>query len=68
MSVDATALVECGEPPMSRGWRRILTAKMLALSALVLAFVIIAVAQGRHLDAIKLQRKQPYPPHLKPGW
>ena len=50
-------------------WRRILTAKMLALSALVLAFIAVAVVHRRHLDAAKtLPQRQAYPPHVKPGW
>ena len=54
---------------MSGTWRRILTAKMLALSALVLAFVVIAVIHRRHLDArASLPQRHGYPPHVKPGW
>jgi hypothetical protein len=54
---------------VSKTWRRILTAKMLALSALVLAFIVAAVVHRRHLDAAKtLPQKQAYPPHVKPGW
>jgi len=54
---------------MSLGWRRILTAKALALSLLVLAFVVIAVAHRRHLDAAKTMPANDAPPaHVKPGW
>jgi hypothetical protein len=53
---------------VSKTWRRILTAKMLALSALVLAFIVAAVVHRRHLDAAKtLPQRQAYPPHAKPG-
>jgi hypothetical protein len=65
----AQTVVECGELPMSRTWRRILTAKMLALSALTLAMVVVAVIHRRHLNVAKaLPSRQPYPPHVKPGW
>jgi len=57
---------------MSGTWRRILTLKMLALSALILAFAVIAVIaviHRRHLDAkASLPERHGYPPHVKAGW
>ena len=54
---------------MSSTRRRILTAKMLTLCALALAFIIVAVAHRRHLNESRtLPSRQPYPPHVKPGW
>jgi hypothetical protein len=44
---------------VSKTWRRILTAKMLALSALVLAFIVAAVVHRRHLDAAKTLPQRP---------
>ena len=49
----AQALVAGRELPVRATWRRILTAKTLALSALALAFIVIAVVHRRHLDASK---------------
>jgi len=54
---------------MSKGPRRILTAKALVLSVLILAFAAIAIARRRQLDAAKTsQRRSAYPPHIRPGW
>ena len=56
---------------MSRTWRRILTAKALALSALlVAAFVAAVIVRQRQLDADSFwhPRHEGYPPHVKPGW
>ena len=65
----AQALVARGELPVSAIWRRILTAKMLALSALVLAFIVVAVVHRHHLDASKTQPPtQPFAPHVTPRW
>lgn len=65
----AQALVAGGELSVSATGRRILSAKMLTLSALALAFIVVGVVHRRHLDASKtLPPTQPYPPHGKPGW
>ena len=65
----ATLGVGGGELPMSGTWRRILTVKMLALSALILAFVVIAIIHRRHVDArASLPQRHGYPPHVKAGW
>jgi hypothetical protein len=56
---------------MSRTWRRILTAKALALSALFFAaFVATVIVRQRQLDADSSwhPRREGYPPHVKPGW
>ena len=56
---------------MSRTRRRILTAKALALSALLLAaFVAAVIVRQRRLDAdpFRHRRHEGYPPHVKPGW
>ncbi len=55
---------------MSRGWRRILTAKMLALSALVLVgFVVTAIWHRRHLDANHARHEEHGDPaRVTPGW
>ena len=63
--------VRGGGQPMSRTWRRILTAKALALSALLFAaFIATAIMRHRQLDADSSwhPRRQGYPPHVKPGW
>ena len=55
----------------SKTWRRILTAKALALSALLLAaFVATVIVRRRQLDADSSwhPRHEGYPPHVKPGW
>ena len=60
-----------GQPMSSRTWRRILTAKALALSALLLAaFVATVIVRQRQLDADSSwhPRHEGYPPHVKPGW
>jgi hypothetical protein len=54
---------------MNRTWRRILTAKAIALSVLaVVAFVVAAIAHRRHLDAATAASREAYPPHIRPGW
>ena len=56
---------------MSRTWRRILTAKALALSALLLAaFVATVIVRQRQIDADSSwhPRHEGYPPQVKPGW
>ena len=56
---------------MNRTWRRILTAKMLVLSALALAGIVVSVIwRRRELDADSSwnPRHPGYPPHVKPGW
>jgi len=56
---------------MSRTWRRIPTAKALALSALLFAaFAAAAIMRHRQLDADSSwhPRHEGYPPHVKPGW
>ena len=56
---------------MSKALRRVLTAKMLALSALALAGLVISVVwRRRQLDAESSwhPRHRGYPPHVMPGW
>ena len=67
----AEAVARGGGQPVSRTWRRILTAKALALSALLLAaFVAAVIVRQRQLDAdpFRHPRHEGYPPHVKPGW
>ena len=57
---------------MNRTWRRILTAKMLVLSALAPAGIVgeRPSGAGAKLDADSSwnPRHPGYPPHVKPGW
>ena len=65
----AQAVVGCGESSMSTGWRRISTAKMLPLSVLVLAFIVIAIAHRRHLDANHARHEEHgRSTRVAPGW
>src|SRR5664279_1689604 len=67
----AEAVARGGDQPMSRTWRRIPTAKALALSALLLAaFVATVIVRQRQLDADSSwhPRHEGYPPHVKHGW
>ena len=60
-----------GEQAMSKALRRVLTAKMLALSALALAGLVISVVwRRRQLDAESSwhPRHRGYPPHVMLGW
>ena len=67
VDVAQTAVVR-GEPSMSGSGRRILTSKVIALSALALAFVVIAVARRRHLNARQWPPDSERPQLFKPGW
>jgi hypothetical protein len=54
---------------MNGTWRRILTAKAMALSVLfVLAFLVAAIAHRRHLDAARSAGREASPPRIRPGW
>ena len=60
-----------GEQAMSGALRRVLTAKMLAVSALALAGIVMSVVwRRRELDADSSWHPghEGYPPHVKPGW
>jgi len=65
------SLVGGGEQAMSRALRNVLTAKMLALSALALASIVMSVVWRRRqlaADSSWHPRHEGYPPHVKPGW
>jgi len=67
----AEAVARGSGQPISTTWRRILTAKALALSALLFAaFVATVIVRKRQLDADSSwhPRHEGYPPHVKPGW
>ena len=68
----AEAVARGGGQPMSRTWQRILTAKALALGALLVAVAtaVIVRQRQRQLDADSSwhPRHEGYPPHVKPGW
>ena len=56
---------------MSKALRHILTARMLALSALALASIVMSVVWRRRqlaADSSWHPRHEGYPPHVKPGW
>ena len=55
---------------MSRTWQRILTAKALALGALLVVVATAVIVRQRQLDADSSwhPRHEGYPPHVKPGW
>ena len=56
---------------MSGPLRRVLTAKMLAVSALALAGIVMSVVWRRRelaADSSWHPGHEGYPPHVKPGW
>ena len=64
----AEAVVRGGGQPMSRTWQRILTAKALALSALLVAVATAGTERQLDADSSWHPRHEGYPPHVKPGW
>ena len=64
----AEAVARGGGQPMSRTWQRILTAKALALSALLVAVATAGTERQLDADSSWHPRHEGYPPHVKPGW
>ena len=60
--------VRGGGQPMSRTWQRILTAKAVALSALLVAVATAGTERQLDADPSWHPRHEGYPPHVKPGW
>ena len=56
---------------MSRKLRDVFTVKMLALSVVALAGIVMSVVWRRRqlaADSSWHPRREGYPPHVKPGW
>jgi hypothetical protein len=60
-----------GEQALSKALRNVLTVKVLAVSALAIAGIVMSVVWRRRelaADSSWHPRHEGYPPHVKPGW